>query len=280
MRIPKLLFSTCSKSQTKIGILNTQRSLLLRNNPDWRYQCFGDEDCKNFMKEAYAGDVYKAFQKINPHYGAAKADLFRYCLMYKYGGIYLDYKSSARTPLTKLLKKDDSYILSQWDNGQGEAHEGWGLHNKVKSIEGGEYQQWIIICTPKHPFLRDVIDNVVANIQQYPNRTQYHSGRMGVLEITGPIAYTEAIQNHIITNSLISGKDYRMIKAKEKGLIYSVFEDTHYLNVDANISGTSCADTHRNNAYMRSHYSRRRDPIVINPCTDADNRKDPGTKEL
>ena len=46
----------------------------------------------DFIKNNYPVDVLEAFNKLIP--GAYKADLWRYCVLYKLGGIYLDIKYS------------------------------------------------------------------------------------------------------------------------------------------------------------------------------------------
>ena len=261
--LPRLLFSTCSEQHLAIDLVREKRASLLRLNPEWTYQCLSDNECEFFLRSHYPGDVYQAYKRLNPNYGAARADLIRYCLMYKFGGIYLDIKSTCNVPLRDLIRDDDQYILGQWDNAKGSPHEGWGLHEQIRDIEGGEYQQWFIICKPKHPFLEAVIRTVTQNILEFPKRSRFTSGRMGVLELTGPIAYSRAIQDCIRRRSLIEGQEYRLIKPDKVGLVYSVFEESDYLLGCHNLTGTTSSDTHRNPEYMIGHYSRRRDSVVL-----------------
>lgn len=261
--IPRLLFSTCSEQHLSIDLVQEKRASLLQLNPEWIYQCLSDDECEFFLRSHYPGDVYQAYKRLNPNYGAARADLIRYCLMYKFGGIYLDIKSTCRVPLRDLIRDDDQYILGQWDNATGSPHEGWGLHEQVRDIEGGEYQQWFIICKPKHPFLEAVIRTVTQNILEFPERSRFTSGRMSVLELTGPIAYSRAIRGLISRRSLIEGQEYRLIKPDKVGLVYSVFEESDYLLGSHNLAGTTSSDTHRNAEYMIGHYSRRRDSVVL-----------------
>jgi mannosyltransferase OCH1-like enzyme len=64
-----------------------------------------------FMEKFYGGKVNNAYKKIIPN--AARADLFRYCLIYEKGGVWLDIKSAAK-PLCDLIKKYDKLIFSTW----------------------------------------------------------------------------------------------------------------------------------------------------------------------
>ena len=64
--------------------------ILKKENPEFNYFLFDDFMCRNFIKEYYDKEVLECFDKLKP--GAYKADLWRYCILYKFGGIYLDIK--------------------------------------------------------------------------------------------------------------------------------------------------------------------------------------------
>jgi mannosyltransferase OCH1-like enzyme len=63
---------------------------LIRQNPKFEYHLFDDKDCRDFIKQHFDLDVLNAFDRLIP--GAYKADLWRYCVLYINGGIYLDIK--------------------------------------------------------------------------------------------------------------------------------------------------------------------------------------------
>ncbi len=139
-------------------------------NPGWEYRLYDDDDIVEFIKNNYEPFVLGYYNRINPEYGAARADLFRYLLMHKYGGVYLDIKSAPTKPLDTVLMPDDRYLLSHWRNGKGERFEGAGLHPELHNIPGGEFQQWHIVAAPGHPFLKAVIKKVLRNIDRVQPR--------------------------------------------------------------------------------------------------------------
>ena len=49
---------------------------------------FNDRACQNFIKQYFGPNIVKAYNKLIP--GAYKADLWRLCILYIYGGIYGD----------------------------------------------------------------------------------------------------------------------------------------------------------------------------------------------
>ncbi len=215
--IPRIIHQTFASENLHDSIKKNIEKIKL-DNPRWEYRFYSDQDVVKFIKDQYGDYVFRYFNRINPIYGAARADLFRYLLMYKFGGVYLDIKSSLSEPLESVLLPSDRYLLSFWDNDSGGSHERWGLHSEVNHISRGEYQQWHIVAAPGHPFLRAVITNVLRNIEVY-NPLFHGVGQPGVLCLTGPVAYTLAIA------PLVKRYPHRLLTSnKELGFKYSIFE--------------------------------------------------------
>ncbi len=61
-----------------------------RVGEDCIHYLFNDRDCREFIMREYPPDVLNAYDSLLPT--AFKADLWRYCVLYKYGGVYLDVK--------------------------------------------------------------------------------------------------------------------------------------------------------------------------------------------
>ena len=173
-------------------VLQRNVEQLVAANPGWEHRLYDDGDIENFIADHYPAEVLQSYRRIKPEYGAARADLFRYLLIYRLGGVYLDIKSRFICPIDDVLRGDEQFIISRWRNRAGECHQGFGLHPDLAHIAGGELQQWHVIAAPGHPFLRAVIKRVLSNIDTYrPWRNGV--GRIGVFRLTGPIAYTLAI---------------------------------------------------------------------------------------
>ena len=65
---------------------------------DCIHYLFNDSDCRAFILKEYPPDVLIAYDRLIPT--AFKADLWRYCVLYKYGGVYLDVKYGGVRPPT------------------------------------------------------------------------------------------------------------------------------------------------------------------------------------
>ena len=236
--IPRIIHQTYHAEDGLPTAIRDCIAALRAENPGWNYRFYDDDATEQFIQEAYGPEVLAYFNRIDSRYGAARADLFRYLLMYRVGGVYVDIKSTARRPLDEMIRPDDRLILAQWP--QHGRFEGAGRHDWdfAGKIEGGEFQQWHVICAPGHPYLYAVIQAVMRNIDCYIPR-MHGSGRNAVLRMTGPIAYTLAIL------PLLPLNQHRLVKDHEElGLVYSVYAQntdhkrlfgTHYAELTAPI---------------------------------------------
>lgn len=205
------------------------------NNPEWKYCFYDDADVQNYVLLNYGAVFRDYLQAINPKYGAARADLFRYLLIYKEGGVYLDIKSRISRPLNEVIRPDDRFLISQWGNGLDR------VHRELHGIKGGEYQQWFIASAPGHPYLKAVIEVVIRNIAAY-TPLRHSIGKAAVLRVTGPIAYTRAIAP-IQRDSL-----HRFVRSDvDLGFDYSIYaEQEHQAALGRHYSEVSEALVHRN----------------------------------
>lgn len=236
--IPKTIHQTYPGGALD-SIFSANISTLKSSNPDWSHKLYDSEAIEAFIADAYGLDMVAAYRRIDPLYGAARADLFRYLLIYDQGGVYLDLKSSFDGPIgNRIDTARDNFILSQWRNGPGEPHEGYGLKSGVDHVAGGEFQQWHVISAPKHPFLGSVILAVLRAIRDYrPWRSG--TGKPGVLSVTGPIVYTRTIA------PLTGAYPHRRLgNETEIGLVYSILPN----------------DRHR--TMLGAHYSSRKHPVI------------------
>jgi mannosyltransferase OCH1-like enzyme len=82
-------------------------------NKTFEYKLFDDTDMDNFIKNNYNKEIYNCFNSLN--IGAAKADFWRYLILYKTGGVYLDIDSIIYGNLNELLD-DECAIITRENN--------------------------------------------------------------------------------------------------------------------------------------------------------------------
>ena len=103
--IPRKIWQTCKdKNSIKPDLLNCI-SQLKEMNPNWKYTLFDDVSQYQFIKSVGSNRFIKSYERIHPLFGAARADLFRYLIVFLHGGAYFDIKSGVIRPLDDILKK-------------------------------------------------------------------------------------------------------------------------------------------------------------------------------
>jgi mannosyltransferase OCH1-like enzyme len=121
---------------------------LKKDNPEFEHHLYDIEDCRKFIGENFDKEVLDAYDKLKPL--AFKADLWRYCVLYKNGGIYLDVKYKCENNF-KLIDVVNSELLVKefWDG---------------KFLENVIYNG-VIICKPNNNVLDKIIKRICWNVQ-------------------------------------------------------------------------------------------------------------------
>jgi mannosyltransferase OCH1-like enzyme len=165
MSIPKTIHQTFKTGKLP-WISRWHIARLKKNNPEYVYEFYDDERIEDFLSLEFNPETLELYRRLN--IGAAKADFFRYAVLYKKGGVYLDIDSSINGSLDDFIRAEDHAIISRERN-------------------PGLYVQWALVYEPGHPFLKKTMELVLDNIRQnrYPH---------DVHKMTGPQVYTEAIQ--------------------------------------------------------------------------------------
>jgi len=135
-------------------------------NPDYKYHLYLDADIDAFVHDHFPGPITEAYDRLNII--VAKTDFWRYLVLYKYGGVYLDIDSCINRPLDSWIKDVDDAIITA----EGNPH---------------MFVQWGLVFRSGHPILKRTIDLVVEYVQQnrYPN---------DIINMTGPGVFSAAIQ--------------------------------------------------------------------------------------
>ena len=77
--------------------------------PDYKIRFYSDEACKDFLKNNYDTEILDIWNNLK--LGAHKADLFRYCCLYKLGGVYLDIKMKPEKNLNEIFDHNREGML-------------------------------------------------------------------------------------------------------------------------------------------------------------------------
>ena len=181
------------------------------------YHIYDDDMCRQFIKNNFNTFIINAYDNLIPT--AYKADLWRYCILYKNGGIYTDLSYNLIKNID--VNKDGADMIL------------------TKDIPENCLQIGFIASIPKNNFLKYVINKVCLNI--FNN----NKGK-STLHVTGPCIFGELFfaffkksfkKNDIIKPGLnkyngIDGKTYLIdIKFKKSNKSYITdFNNNKYIN--------------------------------------------------
>ena len=107
-KIPRKIFQTWKSLTVSKEMFNAVSSVI-EMNPDYEYYFFDNTDCRNFIEKHFNSSVLRAYDNLIP--GAFKADLWRYCVLYIHGGVYMDIKTVMLKPLSELIKSDINGLI-------------------------------------------------------------------------------------------------------------------------------------------------------------------------
>jgi hypothetical protein len=141
-------------------------------NPEYEHRICDDQDCEDYIRTHFPSQVMEAYQTLIPK--AFKADLWRYCVLYREGGVYMDIDFVELVPLRNILLEDDVFV---------------SVKDRPRYVGECAVYQAFIACVPELPAMKNVIDFCVNNILQ---RERPGS----CLAVTGPLAFGRAINEY------------------------------------------------------------------------------------
>jgi mannosyltransferase OCH1-like enzyme len=173
--------------------------LLKRQNPRFEHFLYDDNECRELIKNNFSNDILKAYDKLIP--GAYKADLWRLCVLYLYGGIYMDIKFVCVNGFKLIELTERNHFVED--------------RIKPLSIYNG-----LLVCQQNHPFLMMAINKIVHNV-----KNNYYGSTP--LEPTGPTMLGNLILNNKlkVNIDLIHYKDGGFIIYKNRFIISTEYPE-------------------------------------------------------
>lgn len=168
--IPKKLYQSW-KTKNLPTEMRTIVDQIRRNNPQYDYSLYDDQDCRQFLLTHFGLNYAQAFDALIP--GAFKCDFWRYAMLYIHGGVYMDIDMVPLLPLDEIIRPGDEFVSI--------------VDKPDKSyIQCGIFQSFIA-CRPKHPILAYALSLAFVNI--VTRRTEL----LEPLAVTGPYVMGQAI---------------------------------------------------------------------------------------
>lgn len=102
--IPKTIY-ICHKN---LKCLSMTYNLWKKLNPTYKINLYNDTMCEKFLLEDFS-ELHQSIFKFIPD-GPIKSDFWRLCILYKYGGIYVDADIHPLVPLDNYLLRSSDFV--------------------------------------------------------------------------------------------------------------------------------------------------------------------------
>lgn len=210
----------------------TVPSIIINNIASYNFgklYFFTNTMCDDFMKN-FDERVYRAYKNLIPK--AFQSDLWRLCVLYKYGGLYTDISLKMVEPVNFFV--DFDIVLCE-DTNQGD------IYNAI-----------LFFKYPKHPLLKYWIDNIVLIVEQ----KKYGDSP---LDVTGPTCLGRFIRNFYpiqFKRGINFYKNEKILYLQCKYIEHNIFEMKYNTKiVDEN--NKTLLQRNKDYKYMKDYFSKK-----------------------
>lgn len=168
--IPRVVWQTYKTRQLpNMAALfaNTWRT----TNPEWSVRLFDDADARRFISMHFGALHVEVFDSYP--IGVMRADFWRYCVLFKEGGVYADVDTLSEQPIESWLMGGSRGLVV-------------GVENELHLV------QWVLAAKPNHPALAAVIVEVMRRATEPRCRAGGFVAH-SVHHCTGPAVFTDAV---------------------------------------------------------------------------------------
>lgn len=170
--IPKTIWQTYRTHEIPLVARSCVRSWA-RVNPGWTVKFQDDDQIARFVTDHLGASVGKLLRSLP--LGVMKADLWRYAVLHKHGGVYADLDTICRHPIENWSSAPKGLIIG------------------VENLSGVHFCQWAFASVSEHPVLEETLKLLIARAErgidtQRPHYVHYH---------TGPALWSDAIRIYL-----------------------------------------------------------------------------------
>jgi hypothetical protein len=177
-RIPSIIHQTWKSTSAIPETFRPWIRSCLALNPDWEYWLWSDDDMRRLVSTAYPQylELYDGYPSQSQ-----RVDVFRYFVLYEYGGLYVDLDMECLRPIDGAIDDKDC-LLSQ----EPVEHALLLAPVGVPLVSNA-----LMACRPAHPFFA----HVISGLRSY-TRSWLMTSNNDVLSTTGPYMLTTAYHRY------------------------------------------------------------------------------------
>ena len=221
--IPKVVFQTFKTNL--IGKRHYKEIQKFRSlNPSLNFKFFDESARNEWMRENYQGTaIFEIYHKLK--YNPGKADIWRYCVLYKNGGYYFDISKGCSIPLQDLHDPESEALISFENN---------ALHYPPSkdSFSLLLHPEKYILCwgfgfVQNHPILKSVIESIEDDYELYRSK-EFVVPKDGILMFTATGRFTKIVRSELSKNPAMNMKQAG-IDFNGNGIFFMKGSEARYL---------------------------------------------------
>lgn len=206
--IPPIVYQTWETS--RFGKKHAESIAEVRRlNDDLSFFLFDRSSRDNYMRDFWKDRlIYEIYTRAQ--FGALRADIFRYCLIYERGGYYFDISKGISNRLTSLHLADAIGLIS-FENNEFTGNPGPPALRHPSNL----VIQWGFGFAEKSLLLESHIERIESSYGSFLGKV-FHSPKLAILEFTGPISFTRSLHE-------FAAKETNMEKIVQTGKDFDSF---------------------------------------------------------
>jgi len=192
MSIPKIIWQTYKTNFNDLPqYVKDFAQTWIDMNPEYTYRYMSDKEALDFILKEYGQCWADIFNSVPV--SVMRGDIWRYLVIYKYGGVYADLDTECLTPIDAWIKNEYDMIVSpEFNTG---------------------FCQWTFAASPENKIIGSVIERMKKGFDN-PDYSRSHF----VHRLTGPWVWTKGIFDALEIKSQLLITEYDIINNAEQSI--------------------------------------------------------------
>ncbi len=184
-QIPKTIYLSYKTKNIPNYIIPNWKKLY----PEYEIKLYDNTDCIKFLKDEYGQEHVDIFNFIKD--GPIKADFWRVCVLYKYGGIYADIDIEPLVSIESIIDTDTTFMTSISNNNT-------------------DLNPHFIVSIPNHKVFKKCIDKY---LEMHRSKKPYSYWGWSIVNIMKDV-FSEVFKKKVIEGVNIDSENnkYQMLK--------------------------------------------------------------------
>jgi len=195
--IPKVIYLTYKTKDIPESVIDKFKKVY----PDYEIKIYDNNDCIDFLNKEFGQEYVDIFNFIKD--GPIKADFWRVCILYKYGGIYSDVDNVPNINVEEILEPNTTFLTC--------------LSAFMQSIN-----PLFIVSIPNHKALKMCIDKY---LEYYRTKKEYSYWGWSIVFIMKEVLY-KIFNKYLTKDGLYYDKDnnqYQFLKQSANIKLIDIF---------------------------------------------------------